>query len=56
MVIRGKKNKRNESKLEKKKKVKLSLFSDAKMLCKVNSQDATRKLLESINEFGKVAG
>ena len=57
MVIRGKKNKRNESKLKKKKKkVKLSLFSDAKMLCKVNSQDATRKLLESINEFGKVAG
>ena len=41
---------------KKKKKVKLSLFADAKMLCKVNSQDATRKLLGSINEFGKVAG
>ena len=51
MVIR---EKIKESKLEK--KVKLSLLIDAMMLCKVNPQDATRKLLESINEFGKVAG
>ena len=55
MIIREKKNrKRNESKLEK--RVKLSLFTDVMMLCKVNSKDATRKLLEFINELAKVVG
>ena len=37
------------------KEVKLSLFADD-ILYKENPKDATRKLLELINEFGKVAG
>ena len=36
--------------------VKLSLFADDMMLYIENPKDATRKLLELINEFGKVAG
>ena len=36
--------------------VKLSLFADDMILYIENSKDATRKLLELINEFGKVAG
>ena len=36
--------------------VKLSLFADDIILCIENSKDATRKLLELINEFDKVAG
>ena len=36
--------------------VKLSLFADDMMLYVENPKDATRKLLELINEFGKVAG
>ena len=36
--------------------VKLSLFADDMIPRKENSNDATRKLLELINEFGKVAG
>ena len=39
-----------------KEEVKLSLFADDMMLCIENSKDATRKLLELISEFGKVAG
>ena len=39
-----------------KEEVKLSLFADDKILCIENPKDATRKLLELINEFGKVAG
>ena len=38
-----------------KKEVKLSLFADDMILCIENPKDATRKLLELINEFGKVA-
>ena len=38
------------------KEVKLSLFADDIMLHIENPKDATRKLLEVINEFGKVAG
>ena len=38
------------------KEVKLSLFADAMILYIENPKDATRKLLELINEFGKVAG
>ena len=34
--------------------VKLSLIADGMILCIENSKDATRKLLELINEFGKV--
>ena len=37
-------------------KVKLSLFADDMIPCIDNPKDATRKLLELINEFGKVAG
>ena len=36
--------------------VKLSLFADDMILYTENPTDATRKLLELINEFGKVAG
>ena len=36
--------------------VKLSLFADDMILYIENAKDATRKLLELINEFGKVAG
>ena len=38
------------------KEVKLSLFADDMILYIGNRKDATRKLLELINEFGKVAG
>ena len=39
-----------------KEEVKLSLFVDDMLLYIENPKDATRKLLELINEFGKVAG
>ena len=39
-----------------KEEVKLSLFEDDMILYIENPNDATRKLLELINEFGKVAG
>ncbi len=39
-----------------KEEVKLSLFADDMTLYIENPKDATRKLLELINEFGKVAG
>ena len=39
-----------------KEEVKLSLFADDMILYLENPKDATRKLLELINEFGKVAG
>ena len=39
-----------------KEEVKLSLFADDMILCIENPKDATRKLLELINELGKVAG
>ena len=38
------------------KEVKLSLFANHMILYIENPKDATRKLLELINEFGKVAG
>ena len=38
------------------KEVKLSLFADDMILYKEDPKDATRKLLELINKFGKVAG
>ena len=39
-----------------KEEVKLSLFADDMMLYIENPKDATTKLLELINEFGRVAG
>ena len=39
-----------------KKEVKLSLFADDMILYKENPKDSTRKLLELINEYSKVAG
>ena len=39
-----------------KEEVKLSLFADDVILYIENPKDATRKLLEPINDFGKVAG
>ena len=38
------------------KEVKLSLFADDMILYTENPKDATIKLLELIDEFGKVAG
>ena len=38
------------------KEVKLSLFADDMILYKENPKDSTRKLLEIINEYSKVAG
>ena len=38
------------------KEVKLSLFADDMILYIENSKDSTRKLLELINEYSKVAG
>ena len=55
MAIRGKKEIK-ESKLEKKNNIKLSLFVDDMLLYTENPKDATRKLLELIYEFSKVAG
>ena len=39
-----------------KEEVKLSLFADDMILYIENPKDSTRKLLELISEFGKVAG
>ena len=39
-----------------KEEVKLSLFADDMILFIENPKEVTRKLLEHINEFGKVAG
>ena len=39
-----------------KEEVKLSLFADDMILYTENPKDSTRKLLELINEYGKVAG
>ena len=39
-----------------KEEIKLSLFADNMILYIENPTDATRKLLELINEFGKVEG
>ena len=50
---RRRRNKRNPNWKE---EIKLSLFADDKILYIKNPKDATRKLLELINEFGKVAG
>ena len=50
---RRKRNKRNTNW---NREVKLSLFADDRILYLENPKDAARKLLELINEFGKVAG
>ena len=39
-----------------KEEIKLSLFADDMILYIENPKDATRKLLELVSEFGKVAG
>ena len=39
-----------------KEQVKLSLFADDMLLYLENPKESTRKLLELINEFGKIAG
>ena len=50
---RRKRNKRNP---DWKRKIKLSLFADDMILYIENPKDTTRKLLELINEYSKVAG
>ena len=52
-AIREEKKKKRQSELEKE-KLKLSLFADDMMLC-IDRKDTTRKLLELIKEFAKVA-
>ena len=39
-----------------KEEVKLSLFADDMILCIENPKDSTRKLLELVNEYSKIAG
>jgi len=39
-----------------KEEVKLSLFADGMILYRENPKDSTRKVLELINEYSKVAG
>jgi len=39
-----------------KEEAKLYLLADDMILCKENPKDSTRKLLELINEYSKVAG
>ena len=51
-AIREEKEMRNP---HQKKKIKLSLFADDMILYIENPKDATRKLLEVIDEFGKVS-
>ena len=48
--------KRNKRTTNRKRSIKLSLFADDMILYIENPKDATRKLLELINESGKVAG
>ena len=55
MLIRKKKKKKKEKGNPVGKEVKSSLFADDVMLYIENPKDATRKLIELINEFGKVA-
>ena len=47
---------RKKNKIQIGKDVKLSLFADDMILYKENPKDSTRKLLELINEYSKVAG
>ena len=47
---------RAEKEIKGKEEVKLSLFADDKILYIENPKDSTRKLLELINEYSKVAG
>ena len=48
--------KRNKTNPDGKEEVKLSLFADDMILYMENPKDSTRKLLELINEYSKVAG
>ena len=50
---RRKRNKRNPNW---KRRIKLSLFADDMILYGDNPKDATRKLVELVDKFGKVAG
>jgi len=59
MLSHGNQKKKKKERKEKGnpvgKEVKSSLFADDVMLYVENPKDATRKLIELINEFGKVA-
>ena len=48
--------KRSERNPDRKRRNKLSLFADDMILYIENPKDSTRKLLELINEYSKVAG
>ena len=52
----GNQRKKRNKRIQIGKEVKLSLFADDMILYIENPKNATRKLLELINEFGKVAG
>ena len=54
--LKGKLRKHSHLPLQQKEEVKQSLFADDMILYIEKPKDATRKLLELINEFGKVAG
>ena len=53
IAIRELKEKEKKKGIQNGKEVKLSLFTDGMILYIENPNDATRKLLEIINEFGK---
>ena len=52
----GNQRRKRSKKIQTGKEVKLSLFADDMILYIENPKDVIRKLLEFINEFGKVAG
>ena len=55
LATANQKRKRNK-RIQIEKKVKLSLFADDIITYIENPEDAIRKLLDLINEFGKIAG
>ena len=56
LATSNQRRKRNKRNLHWKREVKLSLFADDMILYVENLKDSTRKLLELINEYSKVAG
>ena len=55
-VCRGDISEKEIKRIQIGKEVKLSLFADDMILYIANPKDSTRKLLELINEYSKVAG
>ena len=56
LVTAIREEKKKKKGIQIRKELKLSLFADDIILYRENPKDATRKLLELINEFGKFTG